>query len=61
MATPILIGIAGTVLALAFIGNGFRLAMGPQGHAANAGRLHIFMAGLFLPILWLVVMMATLR
>ncbi len=60
MAVPIWIGIAGTVLALSFIGNGVRLVMGPAGHAANAGRLHVFMATLFLPILWLVVFMAVM-
>lgn len=55
LAAPLWIGIAGTIFALAFIGNGMRLAMGPEGHAANAGRLHVFMAAVFLPILWLVV------
>ncbi len=60
MAAPIWIGIAGTVLALSFIGNGVRLVMGPEGHAANAGRLHVFMAALFLPILWLVVALAVM-
>lgn len=57
MAISIWIGIIGTIFALAFIGNGVRQVMGPAGHAANAGRLHIFIAALFLPILWLVVMM----
>lgn len=60
MAAPIWIGIAGTVLALAFIGNGVRNVMGPEGHAANAGRLHIGMAVIFLPILWLVVLRSVL-
>ena len=56
MTAPLWIGIAGTVLGLAFLGNGFRLVAGPAGHAANAGRLHIVMAAMFLPILWLVVL-----
>lgn len=60
MVAPLWIGIAGTVLALAFLGNGFRLVVGPQGHAANAGRLHIIMAAIFLPILWLIVLRAVL-
>lgn len=60
MSPPILIGILGTVFALAFMANGLRLVIGPAGHAANAGRLHIAMAGLFLPILWLVVLRAVL-
>jgi len=57
MAAPIWIGIAGTVLALVFIANGMRAAIGPEGHAANAGRLHVGMAGIFLPILWLIVLL----
>jgi hypothetical protein len=60
MTPQLWIGIAGTVLALAFILNGMRLSKGPEGHAANAGRLHMVMAGTFLPIMWMVIMMGTL-
>lgn len=55
MTPTMWIGILGSVFALAFIINGLRLSRGPEGHAANAGRLHVFTAGLFLPILWMVV------
>lgn len=60
MSPPVWIAIAGTIFALAFLGNGLRLSVGPEGHAANAGRLHVAMAAMFLPILWVIVLFATL-
>lgn len=58
MAPEIWIGIGGTLFLLAFIINGRRLSRGPEGHAANAGRLHMVMGGVALPFLWLAVVAA---
>lgn len=55
MAPEIWIGIAGTLFLLGFIINGWRLSKGPEGHAANAGRLHMVMGGVALPFMWLAV------
>jgi len=54
------IALAGTVFGLAFLVNGLRLSAGPEGHAANAGRLHVAMAGMFVPLLWVVVLFSLL-
>ncbi len=54
------IAVLGTVFGLAFLGNGLRLSAGPEGHAANAGRLHIAMAGIFVPVLWVIVLLSFL-
>ncbi len=59
MAPEFWIGIVGTIVALAYLANGIRLSRGPEGHGANAGRLHIVMAGIFLPVLWGIVLVAT--
>nr|WP_298931430.1 hypothetical protein [uncultured Erythrobacter sp.] len=54
--TPTLwIGIIGTLLALAFAANGFRVMRAGHGHVANAGRLHIMIVAIFVPLLWLTV------
>lgn len=54
--TPALwIGIIGTILALAFAANGVRAVKAGPGHAANAGRLHIFIVIFTIPILWMIV------
>lgn len=59
--TPVLwIAVIGTIFGLAFLGNGLRLAVGPEGHAANAGRLHVAMVALFLPVLWVIVLFTLL-
>ncbi|MDJ0642948.1 MAG: hypothetical protein QNJ15_09030 [Erythrobacter sp.] len=58
MQPPIWIGIIGTLVAGAFLLNGLRLVRGPQGHAANAGALHIAMAATFLPVMWVVILFA---
>ncbi|MEM8725905.1 MAG: hypothetical protein AAGE86_10330 [Pseudomonadota bacterium] len=59
MQPEIWIGIAGTVFAMAFLFNGWRMSRGDQsGHAANAGRLHIVVAIAFLPFLWMAVVAA---
>lgn len=58
MAVEYWVGIAGTVVLLAFILNGMRLSRGPEGHAANAGRLHIVMGTATLPFMWLAVVAA---
>lgn len=56
MAAEIWIGLAGTLLALGFVVNGLRHIRKGEGHLANAGRLHIAMAAMFIPVLWLIVM-----
>ncbi|TRD11137.1 hypothetical protein FGU71_04235 [Erythrobacter insulae] len=54
--TPTLwIGIIGTIVALAFAANGLRAVRAGPGHAANAGRLHMMMVIVFLPLLWLTI------
>jgi len=58
MAPEIWVGIGGTVLLLGFIINGIRLSRGPEGHAANAGRLHMVVGGIALPFMWLAVIAA---
>ncbi|MEM7666450.1 MAG: hypothetical protein AAF250_11390 [Pseudomonadota bacterium] len=60
MEPPIWIGIIGTIVMLGFLFNGLRLIRGPKGHAANAGALHIAMAVIALPVMWLVVAFSTL-
>lgn len=56
MPLQIWIGIAGTLNALGFVSNGERHIRAGEGHLANAGRLHIFIAIFFVPILLLVVL-----
>jgi|GEM_PF-3950766 len=58
MAPEIWIGIAGTLFLLGFIINGRRLSRGPEGHSANAGRLHMAMGTITLPFMWLAVVAA---
>lgn len=58
MAPEIWVGIAGTILLLGFIINGRRLSQGPEGHGANAGRLHMVVGGIALPFMWLAVIAA---
>lgn len=58
MAPEIWIGILGTLFLAAFIINGVRLSRGPEGHGANAGRLHMVMGGITLPFMWLAVVAA---
>lgn len=58
MAVEIWVGIAGTLFLLGFIINGWRLSRGPEGHAANAGRLHMVIGGITLPFMWLAVVAA---
>ena len=60
MSPPMWIGIIGTVVFLGFLLNGVRLVRGPAGHAANAGGLHIGMAAVALPVMWVIVAFATL-
>lgn len=59
MAPEIWVGIGGTIMLLAFIINGWRRSRGPEGHAANAGRLHMVIGGIALPFVWLAVFAAT--
>jgi hypothetical protein len=59
MASEIWVGIIGTVVLLGFIINGMRLSRGPEGHAANAGRLHTAVGVLALPFMWMAVIAAT--
>lgn len=58
MAPELWIGIGGTIMLLGFIINGWRLSRGPEGHAANAGRLHMVVGGIALPFMWLAVIAA---
>lgn len=58
MAPEIWVGIGGTIMLLGFIINGWRLSRGPEGHAANAGRLHMGVGGIALPFMWLAVVAA---
>lgn len=60
MPIEIWIGLAGTILALAFVANGWRHIKAGEGHLANAGRLHIIMASLFIPLLWMIVFVQVL-
>jgi len=60
MTSFLWIAVFGTIFGLAFLGNGLRLAHGPEGHAANAGRLHAAAAGVFVPILWVIVLFSFL-
>ena len=55
--TPITwIGIAGTVVAIAFLLNAIRtLRASKVGHVANAARIHIPVVIVFVPIMWIVI------
>ena len=55
MAAPLWIGIIATFVLLGFLLNGVRLARGPEGHAANAGKLQITLTVMVLPVIWVVV------
>lgn len=60
MSASLWIGVFGTVVAVGFLLNSIKnLRASPEGHAANAGRLHIAMALIFLPILWVMVLMGS--
>jgi len=58
MTPEIWVGVGGTLFLLGFIINGWRLSKGPEGHAANAGRLHMVIGGITLPFMWLAVVAA---
>lgn len=58
MPVEIWVGIAGTIVLLGFIINGMRLSRGPEGHAANAGRLHMAVGVIALPFMWMAVVAA---
>lgn len=60
MVIEIWVGIIGTIVLLAFIINGFRLARGPEGHGANAGRLHAIVGIITLPFVWMAVVAASM-
>ncbi|WP_298471252.1 hypothetical protein [uncultured Erythrobacter sp.] len=60
MQPPLWIGAIGTLIFLAFLLNGLRLVRGTAGHAANAGALHIGMASIALPVMWVVILVAAL-
>lgn len=60
MPVEIWVGIGGTIVLLAYIINGFRLSRGPEGHAANAGRLHIAVGFITLPFMWMAVVAAAM-
>ncbi|MBD2842942.1 MULTISPECIES: hypothetical protein [Erythrobacter] len=56
MTSTLWIGLAGTVLGLAFLINAYRtLRVSIHGHAANAARIHIPVVIMFLPVLWFIV------
>ncbi|MEO0462853.1 MAG: hypothetical protein AAF127_06960 [Pseudomonadota bacterium] len=59
MSFTIWVGIFGTLLGLGFLLNSIKnLRISPEGHAANAGRLHIAMVAIFLPIMWVMILMS---
>ncbi len=58
MDVTIWVGIFGTVVGLGFLLNSMKnLRISSDGHAANAGRLHIAMVVIFVPIMWLVILL----
>ncbi|MEM7779485.1 MAG: hypothetical protein AAF697_03725 [Pseudomonadota bacterium] len=61
MPVEIWVAIGGTLVALAFVINGMRHIRAGEGHLANAGRLHIMMSVLFVPILWMVVLLQVMQ
>lgn len=57
MSPFVWIGIAGTVIALAFLLNAIRnLRASKVGHVANSARIHIPVVIVFVPVLWLIVL-----
>lgn len=60
MTSQLWIAIVGTVVLLGFILNGLRLVRGPQGHAFNAGALHVAIGTMALPVVWMAVLMSSL-
>lgn len=53
------IGLFGTLVAAFFLANSIRnLRRSSTGHAANAGRLHIAMVVVFLPVMWLTILLS---
>ncbi|MEO1475276.1 MAG: hypothetical protein AAFS13_02755 [Pseudomonadota bacterium] len=58
MSFTIWVGLFGTLVGVGFLLNSIKnLRASPEGHAANAGRLHIAMVSMFLPIMWLIIIM----
>ena len=60
MTVELWVAAIGSVFLLGFILNGLRLVRGPQGHAFNAGALHVAVGCMALPILWMVALTSTL-
>ena len=61
MPFQIWVAIIGTLVALAFVANGVRHIKAGEGHLANAGRLHIMMVVLFVPVMWMVVLVQVMQ
>ena len=62
MQPIIWVGIAGTIIGLAFLINGYRvLRRTTAGHMANAARIHIPVVLMFVPVMWAVIAMMLLR
>ncbi len=58
MSNAMWLGVFGTVVGLGFLLNSIKnLRRSKEGHAANAGRLHIAMVAVFLPIMWLTILL----
>ncbi len=58
MSLQLWVGVFGTIVGLAFLFNSIRnLRRSKEGHAANAGRLHIAIVAMFLPIMWLTILL----
>ena len=58
MSFTMWMGVFGTVVGVGFLLNSIKnLRRSSEGHAANAGRLHIAMVVMFLPIMWLVILL----
>lgn len=53
MGPTLWIGLIATIAALAIATNAVRLVRAGSGHVANAARLHIVIVAVFVPLLWL--------
>ena len=54
------VSLLGSLFGLGFLINGLRLSRGPEGHAANAGRLHVAGASVFLFVIWVILLFSFL-
>ncbi len=58
MSFPMWMGVFGSVVGAGFLLNSIKnLRRSKEGHAANAGRLHIAMVVMFVPVMWLMILL----